>query len=613
MTNSVVPMAKALRVSASRAIGMGHSFLGWEECLADIFADKWGCGQKIVASQASMRRPDSSYLPSFSATDNSRHIVIWYDAVYYRESINWKERSSMAQRVTLDAMIPRQDFSVSQEGDFALDLFGDFPVAYLETDSPILKLLRKPDFQRETNHWTPEQIVTFIASFVDNEVIPSLILWKSPTYIFVIDGGHRLSALRAWVLDDYGDGPLSLAYFKGVISDEQKRIAKRTRQLIESRIGRRSHLKDLIDKKISDDPVRLKRANRLVTRALNLQWIQGNPDVAETSFFKINSQGTPLDETEEMLIKNRKKPIAISARAILRSGSGHQYWSAFSEDRQNQIESLAAELYELLFEPETTPPIKTLDVPFGGSVSPVDALSLLVELLTIAANRRPETLTIDKYADDIDGDETIAALTKSIQVLNRITGNSAGSLGLHPAVYFYNERGKYSRFLFLGMVALVAERIRNNDGQFFRNFTGGRRLIEQFLVENKLIIGFVLQNMSRAQRVPRMKLLFEFLVETVKSGKLPSLEETFSTIGVRGKIVDVDNLQGPTHFTDEAKSMMFMNSALSSALRCSICGGYLHPVKSVSYDHIKRLSEGGGGSVANGQLVHPYCNTGIKS
>eukprot|EP01012_Entosiphon_sulcatum_P058485 TRINITY_DN82564_c0_g1_i1.p1 TRINITY_DN82564_c0_g1~~TRINITY_DN82564_c0_g1_i1.p1 ORF type:complete len:520 (+),score=45.78 TRINITY_DN82564_c0_g1_i1:382-1941(+) len=519
----------------------------------------------------------------------------------------------MAQRVTLDAMIPRQDFAVSQEGDFAIDLFGDFPIAYLETESPILKLLRKPDFQRETNHWTPEQIVTFISSFVDNEVIPSLILWKSPTYIFVIDGGHRLSALRAWVLDDYGDGPLSLAYFKGAISDEQKRIAKRTRQLVENRVGRRTHLKDLIDKKVSDDPLRLRRANRLVTRALNLQWIQGNPDAAETSFFKINSQGTPLDDTEEMLIKNRKKPIAISARAILRSGTGHQYWSAFSDAKQNQIEAVAAELYELLFEPESTPPIKTLDVPFGGSVSPVDALSLLVDLLTIAANRQVESLPIDKYSDDIDGSDTIEALTKSIQVLNRITGNSPASLGLHPAVYFYNERGKYSRFLFLGMVSLITEKIKNNDGQFFKQFTIGRSLIEKFLVENKVVLGFILQNMSRAQRVPRMKLLFEFLISTSKTGHLPPIEEVFSQIGVRGKIVDVDNLQGVSHFTDDAKSMMFMSSALSSAMRCPLCGGYLHPIKSVSYDHVKRVREGGGGDPSNGQLVHPYCNTGMKS
>lgn len=518
----------------------------------------------------------------------------------------------MAQRVTLDAMIPRQDFAISQESDFALDLFGDFPISHLETESPILKLLRKPDFQRETNHWSPEQVVTFIASFVDNEVIPSLILWKSPTYIFVIDGGHRLSALRAWLLDDYGDGPASLAYFKGEISGEQKRIAKRTRHLVETRIGRRSHLKDLLDKKISDDPNRLKRANRMVTRALNLQWIQGNPEAAESSFFKINSQGTPLDDTEEMLIRNRRKPVAIGARAILRAGAGHVYWSAFSQERQERIQELAVQLYNLLFEPESSRPIKTLDVPFGGTVSPVDALALLIDFLSIAANRRPEILTIEKYLDDTDGTETIDVLARSAQVLNRITGNSPGSLGLHPVVYFYNERGKYNRFLFLGMLSLIGERIRNNDDSFFKLFSGSRKLVEQFLVDNKATIAFVLQNMSRTQRVPRMKELFSYLINVAKLGKLPSLEEVFSQIGVRGKIVDVDALHQSSQFSDDAKSAMFVNAALASALRCPICSGYLHPTKSVSYDHIMRVCEGGSADASNGQLVHHYCNTGVK-
>ena len=34
--------------------------------------------------------------------------------------------------------------------------------------------------------------------------------------------------------DDYGDGALSGAFYKGEISDDQKRIAKRARKLIES-------------------------------------------------------------------------------------------------------------------------------------------------------------------------------------------------------------------------------------------------------------------------------------------------------------------------------------------------------------------------------------------
>jgi hypothetical protein len=57
----------------------------------------------------------------------------------------------MAKKVNLDAMIPREDFAI-EEGEFALNLFQDFPITHLYFDSPIFKLLRKPDFQRETNH-----------------------------------------------------------------------------------------------------------------------------------------------------------------------------------------------------------------------------------------------------------------------------------------------------------------------------------------------------------------------------------------------------------------------------------------------------------------------------
>ncbi|WP_418117935.1 GmrSD restriction endonuclease domain-containing protein [Variovorax sp. 350MFTsu5.1] len=518
----------------------------------------------------------------------------------------------MAQRVTLDAMIPREDFAVAEE-EFALDLFQNFPITNLLSDSAILKLLRKPDFQRETNHWSPEQVATLVASFLDNEVIPSLILWKSPTYIFVIDGGHRLSALRAWIEDDYGDGALSSAFYKGEISEDQKKIAKRTRQVIEQKVGRFTSLRGLIDAKVSIDPVAPRRANRLFTRALNLQWIQGNADVAETSFFKINSQGTPLDDTEEMLIKNRRKPIAIGARAILRSGTGHKYWSSFSEMHREQIEGTAGEFYELLFEPESNLPLKTLDVPFGGSVSPVEALSLLIDFLTISGSRQAETLTIDKHPIDETGEATIGFLRRSLEILNRITGNSAGSLGLHPAVYFYNERGKYNRFLFLGMTALLTERVRNNDDGFFKKFTRARSAVEAFLVDNKSLIALVQQNMSKAQRVPRMKKLFEYLIDTAATGGALVAEDAIAQLGLRGRILDINAFQSAPHFSDDAKSMMFVNAALSSALRCPICNGYLHPTKSVSYDHIVRRAEGGTGDVINGQMAHPFCNTGMKS
>ncbi len=376
----------------------------------------------------------------------------------------------------------RADLAVEGD-DFTSDLFQSFPITNLEAASPIRKMLRKPDFQRETNHWRPRQIVSFISSFLDNELIPSLILWKSPTFIFVIDGGHRLSALRAWMEDDYGDGHISQAFYKNEISDGQIKIAKQTRRLVEKEIGRFSTLKSLIETSSKSDEISRRRSNRLFTRSLSLQWVQGNAEVAEISFFKINSQGTPLDDTEETLLRNRRKPIAISARAIIRAGQGHKYWSAFPERMQEQVQQEFANLFELLFEPEVEAPLKTIDIPIGASVSPVDALDLLIVFLTVTKSPL-DPKPIQSYEDDLAGNETLSVLRSGIRSMERITSSKPGSLGLHPAVYFYNEKGKHSRFLFLGVVSLISIALSNNNKDLFFQFTKCRSRIEIFLVGN---------------------------------------------------------------------------------------------------------------------------------
>src|SRR5437870_3153887 len=109
---------------------------------------------------------------------NASRSMPWNVPLNQRPACGDDEERLMPQRTTLDAMIPREDFAREREGEgkeFVLDLFSGFPIANLAQEAPIIKLLRKPDFQRETNHWTPEQVATFIGSFLDNEVIPSLI------------------------------------------------------------------------------------------------------------------------------------------------------------------------------------------------------------------------------------------------------------------------------------------------------------------------------------------------------------------------------------------------------------------------------------------------------
>ena len=132
--------------------------------------------------------------------------------------------------VNLDALIPRDDFAVSETPTKATPL-DRINIAHLDGHF-FAGDLRKPDFQRETAQWTPAKVVDLIRSFLDADLIPGIILWRAGTSIFVIDGAHRLSAMLAWILDDYGDRKKSLDHSGGYITEEQRRVAERTRDLV---------------------------------------------------------------------------------------------------------------------------------------------------------------------------------------------------------------------------------------------------------------------------------------------------------------------------------------------------------------------------------------------
>ncbi len=238
----------------------------------------------------------------------------------------------MADRVTLDAMIRRADFAVGADNPNTSEQIQTLSIESLTQNSMIVPMLRKPDFQRETNQWTPLQLVTFLKSYLDLELIPSVILWRSPAHVFVIDGGHRLSALRAWIEDDYGDGNISRQYFGHEISDDQKRVASRVRSLVATQVGAYSEVKAALFAETGYSELMRTRARSMATRQLSLQWVVGDAEKAESSFFKINTQGTPLDKTEEIVLRHRKTPVAIAARSIFRAGTGHEYWSQFDSE-----------------------------------------------------------------------------------------------------------------------------------------------------------------------------------------------------------------------------------------------------------------------------------------
>jgi hypothetical protein len=276
------------------------------------------------------------------------------------------------------------------------------------------------------------------------------------------------------------------------------------------------------------------------------------------------------------------------------------------------VEKSARDFNDKIFKPEAEQPLKTLELPVGGSVSPVDALGLLVEFLTIAGTREGDGKSVEKYSDDDSGTETIQVLNNSFQVLNRIAGNKPESLGLHPAVYFYNEKGKYSRFLFLGMVAVIQDKLRNNNSEFFKRFTAVRKNLEEFLLKNKSVIGQIVVNLSKRQRVSTVRKLLENLVRELQENTDLKIENVVAALGIRGPIVAPSVIQMSAVITDETKSVAYLRKALENALHCPVCGGILDPSKSVSYDHIKPKRDGGTGDITNVQLAHPYCNSGYK-
>lgn len=214
--------------------------------------------------------------------------------------------------------------------------------------------------------------------------------------------------------------------------------------------------------------------------------------------------------------------------------------------------------------------------------------------------------------EDTTGSETVKVLDRGIRLANRITGNDEGSLGLHPAVYFYGPSGHHSSPMFMGTVKLIGKKISNNDQTFFKKFTSIRPQLELILIKYKDTIASILQKHISTKRIDVYASLLESIINTLLNSN--QVDESFliDASGLKGKLIIGTEKNNTLTFSENTKSEVFIHKALSSALKCPVCDGYLDAEKSVSYDHIKRVREEGKGSIDNCQLTHPFCNQSVK-
>jgi hypothetical protein len=539
--------------------------------------------------------------------------------------------------VNLDAFVKRDDFRLENN----VEDFDDYGLTTekvlfeLEKSSMFFSLLRKPDFQRETVYWEPLKVCNLIENYLDGDLIPAIILWRSPSnLVFVLDGAHRLSVLAAWVNDDYGDGEISKNYYGDFIPEKQLKLARKTRELVNKRIGSYKDHQSMVN---NSNAIKLARARRMSLRKIDIQWVRGNAEKAEEAFFRINQNAAKISKTEIVLLKERKSPLTIAARAILRNGTGHKYWSNFDETVQLNIEKVATEVHQLLFEPTINGKIiNTLELPIGGNTPSNKSLTMIFDLIKIINDRYtlktdseternlPQIEQLNLFEeeikkeskhiseDDEDGSLTIDVLNRCKSLLSRICSKKSNSLGLSSIVYIYSHRT--GNFQVTSLMALVEFVKHLEERQLFNEFTNVRGELEELIIEHN---GFIEQIISKygsgSKGYKHLKNLLVKILEELNQGKskpevLQSILNTFNYL----RISSMSNRENePINFSSSTKSALFIKESLNQMLKCKICKGHITS-NSITYDHIVRRRDGGVGNLDNGQLAHPYCNSVYK-
>ncbi|MDR0251440.1 MAG: DUF262 domain-containing protein [Burkholderiales bacterium] len=526
----------------------------------------------------------------------------------------------MAAVVNLDALIPREDFLASDGADVGSSAKTSVSRTDLTKGESFYSTLRKPDFQRETASWTPEAILEFIKAFIEGDLIPSVICWQSPSRLsFVIDGAHRLSAIIAWLNDDYGDGEDSVNFYNNNIPDEQRNIAKKTRDMINKTIGSYKDYKAETQNPGSN-PRLSANARALAHSGIPLLWVKGQDSKkAERAFLTINQSAVRIDPTELRILNARLKPNAIASRAIVRNATGHKYWKDFSVDAQVEIEDLGKKIYLALYSPPLNTPIRTMELPIAGHGYGSQTMPIIFDLVNIAngfsvidASKKKRGLQPIDEPKPSESD-TVEAMKRTDKLARLITGTHMSSLGLHPAIYFYSANGRHQPTSVLAIASLLMELSEKNE---LIKFTSVRSNFEHFLLEHKVFINQLTTRYgSMAKGYKQIKDYYRFVLDCFLIGKTEEEIENELRNNDRYQLLVKERpilTKQAKDFSQDAKQLTFIKDALSKSFTCSICKARIDN-KSMQLDHEQDKKYGGLATSENARWLHPFCNSTYKN
>jgi len=499
--------------------------------------------------------------------------------------------------VNLDALIPRDDVESKRPKASK----GVIQVTELALGKHFYGLLRKPLFQRETNDWGVDNVVSLVRSFRNGHLIPAVILWSADGSTFVIDGAHRLSVFVAWVNDDYGDGPISQAFFKHQIPKSQRGAAAKCREQIKAEGLEYAELQKLTLLP-NRTPEQLEWSTN-IAQPVETQWVVGDAEVALQSFLDINQRSVEIDPTERYMIVERKAATVVAARALVNAGRGHAYCGAFENAQVIEIEKYAKKIYDAIFEPEDAQPHTHIDLQPAGIAQTANGLRLALELVNVITGNKAGTTNMPH---DSDGSKTSRELARVWGVVKYLAGDEPASLSLHPGVYFWGTTGNHRPSMFLAVVLFMQEMIERDE---LVQFTLHRAKFEELLIGKGNLSQQILSRYGGWKKSldPIKKLLRQILDGLLEGKSEPEILEGITTLNTIGRNESSER----SGTWKETRSAARIKMSLTSAPRCAICKARL-VASHASDDHVQRRASGGNSGQDNVQLVHHFCNSGFK-
>jgi hypothetical protein len=525
----------------------------------------------------------------------------------------------MAIKVNLDRLIKREDFEIAQNYDEEPSQ----PVLCLpelEAKKISFKTLRKPMFQRSTSDWTPRQVVDLVKNFVDRELIPAIIIWNSRSRLqFVMDGAHRLSALIAWVNDDYGAGSISQSEAGGIdkIPKAQREAHEQTKELMKG-VG---DYKDLVKIGESDDVVgtleQRKRAKGMNSLQVEVQnYGKPDPQKAEAAFYRINQGGTPLTKEEQEIIRTRRWPESIAARSLWRVEGGKHYTIGFSEEVTSEIHRLATETHELLLRPDPNDELP-LVVPVIAGANTNAGMGILDQFIHLANNLPDRKIIKNNFEPlsesdpkiDKTGEIAVEYLKKAKKLAEVISSGERWSFGMHPLVYAYSKSCKFLPGAFFAQVKLIKFLEAQDKGIWFSEH---RAKFEDFIVDHKDHLTKLTHDSG--SKIKSASPIFEYwklILESISQMKDPVAEIQNSAFKHVLYIDDPADEQVSTKIKKGGALALKLRETLEHCPTCGECEARIYR-KAWTKDHVIAKSDGGSGHSDYLKPMHGFCNSGVK-